>query len=208
MQSSPALTPSFSGGSDTRNLARFAETHGAELRRRIGASPEERLDLDAMMREFQVVLYKLTDIMNVSPEVIAHLQSVSPRRWSGGGQALPNGHLLVILHPFQTQERANITLMEEICHHYFGHQPTRIETNELGLLEREYHKQQEEQAYWTGAAALLPSRALAQAVYRRELDEVIAARFDVSTELVHFRIKTWNLWDEYTAYDTSKRGVN
>lgn len=131
MQSSTALSPSFSGGSDTRNVARFAETHGAELRRRIGASPDERLDLDAMMREFQVVLYKLTDIMNVSAEAIAHLQSISPRRWSGGGQALPNGHLLVILHPFQTQERANITLMEEICHHYFGHQPTRIETNEF-----------------------------------------------------------------------------
>ncbi len=199
----------YPSDTDVRALARFAEQHGGELRKRTKIGGLDRLDPHQLpTNEFRLLFKYPMDITNISPEAREHLQTVTAKQWSGGGLPLPEGFFLVLLNPHQTPERKNITIMEEVAHSYFQHQPTKFIATEEGLVQRVYEKRNEDEAYWTAAAALLPSKAVALAVYRQRRAEEIGAYYGVSVELVHFRIKTWNLWEEYTTYDADARSNN
>ena len=85
-----------------------------------------------------------------------HLLGSASEKWSGGACTLPNGMKLVILNPTHGRSRTNATLMEEICHVFLGHQPNRLSIvtkDERGkVMNRDYRKADEEEAYAVGAA--------------------------------------------------------
>jgi Zn-dependent peptidase ImmA (M78 family) len=91
--------------------------------------------------------------------------------------------------------------MEEICHVFFGHKPSRLLFKEKGpnggIKARDYNHQIEEQAYSVGAAALVPYAALLKFVSREMTSRQIARHFEVSHLLVEYRIKVSRLWQEY-----------
>jgi hypothetical protein len=176
------------------------EDHAAELRRRAGVGPTARLDPRALTTELQIHIVSLDDIHGLSAQDRAHLATVDAKVWSGAGMPLPDGHTLVILHPNQTLERATATIMEEVCHAYFGHTPSQLITLPGGIAKREYHPEAEREAYWTAAAALLPAQVVAKAVWRGAARE-LAADYGVSIDLVEFRVKTLRLWQEYQRSD-------
>ena len=68
---------------------------------------------------------------------------------------------VVILNPNHGRAPTNATLMEEICHVFLGHQPNRLSVvtkDERGrVLNRDYRKADEEQAYGVGEAGLFHS---------------------------------------------------
>ena len=78
--------------------------------------------------------------------------------------------------------------MEEICHLILGHQPSRID--ESG---RSYHHQTEEEAYAIGAATLVPFKDLRDLLESGSSIKAIADRFDVSVQLVNYRIRVVGL---------------
>lgn len=122
---------------------------------------------------------------------IAYLQNNGHLSWSGGvfPDPLPDGTKLCILNPLQSVRRSRITLMEEICHCYFQHEPTTLVLNALGLLVRDFNKRQEEEAYGVGAAVLLPWALLFHRLNKgTDLDE-LAELFDVTVQLLEYRIK-------------------
>lgn len=97
-------------------------------------------------------------------------------------------------HPNQTEERARVTLLEEVAHRFLGHS-----LHKIGQGKRDsYDEAQEKEAYFTAAAVLLPQFDLARALYDGESVGAIAARFGVSSELVEMRIKINNLWHHRT----------
>jgi Zn-dependent peptidase ImmA (M78 family) len=145
-----------------------------------------------------VRVVSLEELAALSSEDRLRLTNLDARVWSGMCVPLPDGSFLAILHPQQTPERANVTLMEEVCHAYFGHKPSRLERQPNGLMKREYDEDAERQAYWTAGATLLPSEVVAKAVWRGQTAEELAAEYGTSTELAEMRIKTLGLWDEYT----------
>lgn len=120
-----------------------------------------------------------------------HLQAIGPRDWSGGvyPKPLPDGSRLCVLNPFQTERRQRITLMEEICHCYFGHQPTALLINAQGLLVRDYDAKQESEAYGVGAAVLLPWALFFPRLNAGAGVEELSEEFDVTRQLVDYRIK-------------------
>jgi hypothetical protein len=120
-----------------------------------------------------------------------HLEAVGSRDWSGGVYPvpLPDGSRLCVLNPFQTARRHRITLMEEICHCYFGHQPTALLINSQGLLVRDYDTKQEAEAYGVGAAVLLPWALFFPRLNGGAAIEDLSEEFDVTTQLVEYRIK-------------------
>lgn len=73
------------------------------------------------------------------------------------------------------------------------------------LYKRIYDDAVEQEAYWTAAAALLPSKAVAMAVYRGETADDLAVRYSVSSELAEMRIKTLGLWSHLTPPPTILR---
>ena len=91
--------------------------------------------------------------------------------------------------------------MEEISHVFLGHKPSRLaitKRNKEGkIIARDYNADIEEEAYGTGAAALIPYLGLRRYVEDGKTSAEIARHFGVSRALVEFRIKVSKLWDTY-----------
>ena len=140
----------------------------------------------------------------LTEETLRHLIIDGKNAWSGGAcsQALPDGRKLIVLNPTHGENRQNATLMEEICHVFLGHKPSRLaikNVNKYGQpIAREYQAEVEEEAYSVGAAALVPYASLRRMVNQGKTSREIARHFNVSRELVEYRIKVSRLWDDYS----------
>ncbi|HEY0657948.1 MAG TPA: ImmA/IrrE family metallo-endopeptidase [Pyrinomonadaceae bacterium] len=139
----------------------------------------------------------------LSEESKSHLLNDGKDAWSGGAcsQFLPDGKKLIILNPTHGENRQNATLMEEICHVFLGHKPSRLAIesyNKQGkVIARDYNAEIEEEAYSVGAAALVPYAALRRFVEQGKTSREIARHFNVSRDLVEYRMKVSRLWEEY-----------
>jgi hypothetical protein len=96
---------------------------------------------------------------------------------------------LCILNPAHPRRRKKITLMEEIAHRHMGHQPSRVITDSIDVKARDYDKACETEAFGIGAATLLPWPQLFGLLNIGSSVPEIAERFDVSRQLVEYRIK-------------------
>lgn len=139
----------------------------------------------------------------LTPETKEHLLGNGKDKWSGGAcsQPLQDGKKLIILNPTHGKKRQNATLMEEICHVFLGHRPSRLavkNTNKQGKpIARDYRENDEEAAYSVGAAALVPYSALRRMIRENKTSAEIARHFNVSRELVEYRLKISRLWKDY-----------
>lgn len=143
----------------------------------------------------------------LSEDTKKHLIGDGRDMWSGGAcsQALPDGRKLIILNPTHGENRQNATLMEEISHVFLGHKPSKLAVttyNKQGQpIAREYQAEIEEEAYSVGAAALVPYSALRRMVELGKTSREIARHFNVSRELVEYRLKVSRLWEEYKNFN-------
>lgn len=141
----------------------------------------------------------------LTEETRSHLIGDGKESWSGGAAShtLPDGTKLIILNPTHGKNRQNATLMEEVCHVFLGHKPSRLaieNRNKDGkIIARDYNHAIEEEAYSTGAAALVPYTALKRMVEQGKTVNEIARHFAVSRALIEYRIKVSRLWDSYKA---------
>lgn len=143
------------------------------------------------------------EVKGLSAKTREHLLGPASESWSGGAcsQKLSDGRKIVILNPNHGPQRTNATLMEEISHVFLGHQPNRLKIvaqDERGrTVSRDYRKADEEAAYATGAAALVPYSALRKSLLEGRTSSEIAKHFHVSRELVEYRLKVTRLWRTY-----------
>jgi hypothetical protein len=167
--------------------------------------------LDEPLNPFDLARYAKLEVVQfdvikdlLSPETLDHLLGAGSNKWSGGasGIPLPNGRKLIILNPTHSPARHQATLMEEICHVFLGHKPSRLEIknqNKKGEeIARDYDEAMEEEAYSVGAAALVPYAGLRDFVRAGKTSREIARHFNVSRELVEYRMKVSRLWKLYT----------
>lgn len=139
----------------------------------------------------------------LSEESKSHLLNDGKDAWSGGAcsQDLPDGKKLIILNPTHGENRQNATLMEEICHVFLGHKPSRLAIESYSkqgkIVARDYNAEIEEEAYSVGAAALVPYAALRRFVVQGKTSREIAGHFKVSRDLVEYRMKVSRLWETY-----------
>ena len=70
-------------------------------------------------------------------------------------------------------------------------------TKDGRIRARDYNQDIEEEAYGTGAAALVPYTGLKRFVREGKTSAEIAKKFNVSRQLVEYRIKVSRLWDDY-----------
>jgi hypothetical protein len=167
--------------------------------------------LDEPLNPFDLARYAKLEVVQfdaikdlLSPETLDHLLGAGSNKWSGGasGIPLPNGRKLIILNPTHSPARHQATLMEEICHVFLGHKPSRLEIknqNKKGEeIARDYDEAMEEEAYSVGAAALVPYAGLRDFVRAGKTSREIAGHFNVSRELVEYRMKVSRLWKLYT----------
>jgi hypothetical protein len=164
---------------------------------------DERLDPFKLARYANLLVIPVDEIKGLSSETLDELLGTGKDKWSGGAAShkLPNGQKLIILNPTHGKNRHNATLMEEVSHVFLGHRPSRlaIENRDRNgnVIARDYNADIEEEAYSTGAAALVPYSSLKRFVEEGKTAAQIARHFNVSRALVEFRIKISRLWDSY-----------
>lgn len=182
----------------TKQFMRYLEEQAMQLRERAGLSSLEPFNPLILVDQAKLELAYPENINHLPPQVLEYVSNVNPKSWSGMGKQLPDGKLLVVLNPNMTIERERVTIMEEVAHIHFEHQPSELIPYPMGFEQRKYNKQIEQEAYWTAGATLLPSKAVALAVWRGETAEDLAIKYEVSVELAEMRIKTLGLWSYYT----------
>lgn len=164
---------------------------------------DEPLDPFALAKYAKLFVATFEQIEGLSESTKKHLLEGGKEMWSGGAASakLPDGRRLIILNPTHGKNRHNATLMEEICHVFLGHKPSRLaikNKNKQGqAIARDYNAEIEEEAYGTGAAALVPYTALKRMVNEGKTAAEISRHFNVSRALVEYRIKISRLWDAY-----------
>ena len=179
------------------------ELHGQAFRDFARVRPGEPLNPFRLASFAGLLVVNFDDVKGLTPEAREHLLGPASERWSGGACSvpLPDGRRIVILNPNHGPTRTNATLMEEISHVFLGHKPSRLkvvcETDQGRTISREYRKADEEQAYATGAAALVPFAALRKFVLEGQTSQQIAKHFRVSRDLVEYRLKVTRLWRLY-----------
>ena len=195
---------------DTENLPPTRKGREYEIRA-VGLRDFAGLERDDdLLNPFDLARYAkllVAEFETIEPLLTAetkeHLLGSGNNKWSGGAcsQPLPDGRKLIILNPTHGKNRQNATLMEEICHVFLGHKPSRLaieNKNAKGeTIARDYHHEIEEQAYSIGAAALVPYSALRRMVNQGKTSREIARHFEVSRDLIEYRIKVSRLWDSY-----------
>jgi Zn-dependent peptidase ImmA (M78 family) len=91
--------------------------------------------------------------------------------------------------------------MEEISHVFLGHKASRLaienRDKDGNVIARDYNADIEEEAYATGAAALVPYAGLKKFIEQGKTTAEIARHYNVSKALVEYRIKISRLWDAY-----------
>ncbi|MEP6706473.1 MAG: ImmA/IrrE family metallo-endopeptidase [Pyrinomonadaceae bacterium] len=163
----------------------------------------EPLDPFALAHFAKLLVVDFQQIEGLTSETRAHLLGEAADKWSGGACAnpLPNGWRIVILNPTHGPQRNRATLMEEVCHVFLGHKANRLAVvapDKRGrTIAREYNHADEEAAYATGAAALVPYIALRRLTLGGKSSRQIARHFEVSRELVEYRLKVTRLWASY-----------
>ena len=165
--------------------------------------PDLPLNPFALARFANLLVVNIEKLKDLSPQTRQHLLGAAADQWSGGAtsRALPDGRKIVILNPTHGRARTNATLMEEICHVFLGHQANRlaiIANDEHGkTLARDYRKADEEAAYATGAAALVPYSSIRKLVLQGKEVSQMAKHFHVSRDLIEYRLKVTRLWKTY-----------
>lgn len=183
----------------SRKLLRQFEQHALRIRRDAGVGVNGRFDPFTHNQDLHVQIAYPDDVEALPGEVKRTISSMDASTWSGGAwpERLPDGNALVMLNPNQTQERARITVMEEVAHLYYKHKPTSL-SMEQGIPRQHYSERDEQEAYWTGAAVLLPSKGVAVAVWLGMSSDDLASAYGTSVELADMRIKTLGLWKHHS----------
>ena len=182
--------------------ARPWEQHATELRQLAGVPDGDKLDPWQLAPKVGLlVLDGEQAFAHLSEEERAHLCGPAQGSWSGGvlPEPLPDGRRVCIINPRHNRQRNRITLMEEIVHRHRNHRPTKITLRENLFQVRDFDEKQEKEAYGVGAAALLP-----WSIFFRYLNQGtdvphLAALFDVSEDLIIYRIKITGAYRLYLA---------
>jgi hypothetical protein len=176
------------------------EPFAQELRSLAGLHESERLCPFALAPKVGLVLVDGHEaIGKLDQKDRSHLQGAGRTEWSGGvcPKPLPDGTFLCIVNPFHSERRNKITLMEEIVHIFRRHTPTQMRCNGNGVSVRGYNKETEAEAYGIGAAALLPWSEFFRALNSGSPASKIAEDFEVTDQLVEYRIKITGAYNVY-----------
>lgn len=157
------------------------------MRAKCKLGPFDRLDPFELADKMNVNVIGPYAIADFDPLTLGHLLNQGSRSWSAGTLKLPNGEHIVVMNPTHDPRRQLPTLMEELVHIELGHNPSELRPDG-SIMVRTFDKTAEQQAYFVGAAALLPGRVLKGARTRGMTVEELANERAVSRELVKFRL--------------------
>jgi len=170
----------------TEHFLRWVEGKAQSLRHVLFLKPLAPLDPWKLAEKMSAKVISPLEIPKLNQACLHQLLSIDPDAWSAGSIRTPEG-MVIVLNPTHPETRKRATLMEELSHLYLGHTPSKLTVVDGWLAVRSFKKTQETEAYWVGAAALVPRAALDRARRNKSNRRVVANYFGVSIQLVSFR---------------------
>jgi len=173
------------------------ERQGRSLRSVLTLNEDVALCPFQLARALGIRLLDPRDLV-MPQESLERLLGESSEEWDAVTVIVPERGALVILNPKRGQLRQRSTLMEEISHLFLRHRPSKIFLNSPGNIAfRGYHEEEEREAYYVAGASLLPYESIKNGLMKGRSIEQIAEQFQVTPQLVKFRVKTTRLWHLY-----------
>ena len=174
------------------------EHNGLDLRDDLGLAADARLPVEAAYSLLPNVRILPHGEVPAALKFIVHFRREGNRSWSGVAVRLP-GDLgeVVIYNDSHPPSRVRATLMEEFFHIRLEHPRSTVRqlSGEDGW--RSYDSRVEEEAYGSGASALVPYCALREMLSGGVQSAGIARHFEVSSKLVEYRMKVTKLYGRY-----------
>jgi len=179
-------------------IAERYDSEAYKIRKRHNFPYDEPLNPYILADSLGIKVVEPNNVSGVSDEDLMAIQSLGAD-WSGLSFSLPDNQIIVILNPYIDEPRKRITLTEEICHFFCGHK-AKVEVNLSGSQEMrflDYARQNEKEAYGIAAATLVPYNALRSEILKEKNIEEMALYFQISPELVEYRLKITRLLNLY-----------
>jgi len=171
-----------------RGFKSRCEQTSKRYRRKLRVSLEEPLPYRQLADDLGVTLWTPGDIPGLDKETVRQLSVTDPGSWSAVTIKLDSRHVVVV-NTAQDERRVPNNVVHELAHIILGHSATRVDISEDGhLWLTTYGRDQESEADWLAASLLLPREGLLSCFSRRRNVEAVAARFQVSVELVRWRL--------------------
>jgi hypothetical protein len=169
------------------NFLVWAENQAQILRRKLLLSPTDNLDPFELAKKMGIIVITPYDVLEIPPNTRNQLLVTDSDGWSAGAICLANGKKIVVMNPTHAITRRRITLMEEISHIHLNHKPSVLKEVGKSLAFRDYKQDCEKEAYWVGAASLLPRSIMFYAQQNEISKSALGKLYTVSERLVTFR---------------------
>jgi hypothetical protein len=183
------------------------EQMAIEFRHDAGVYADD-VPFDPLQLEIEgIEILGLDDIEGLDPQITSYLKGEGAQYWSA--MTVPcdanQERWVIVLNREHDKKRQRPSLMEELWHIMLGHKLTKI-TKIGSQYGRSFDSDDEHDAYYAGAATLLPAAAIRGFVDlpSRNIAD-FSDRFGVSRELIEYRIKRLGLWRRYMGHDVKMR---
>ena len=172
-----------------RGFKSWAERTSLSVRREIGLSAEDPLELVRLANCLDVRLATPKDIPGLPADVLDQLLLFDPWGWSAVS-ACEGDVTVVIYNPRHSKARQSSDITHELAHIILGHQPaTIIMSHDGSMVMRSFNERQEHEANWLAASLLLPRDALISCKQHELTIGDAAHKYGVSEKLVVFRMR-------------------
>ncbi len=176
----------------------------AELfRYELGLSEYEPLN-PFQIRVAGVEVLSLSDVHNIDKKIKNILQPPGKQQWDAMSVPLEEekGKWVVIWNDAQKGGRQNVSLLEEFWHILQGHKLTRI-NKIVDVYGRTFSEVEEHDAYYLASATLLPAKVVQKIVDGKENIAEATEKYEVTKDLIEYRIKRLGLWRKYKGIEVS-----
>lgn len=183
-----------------RGFKAKAERIATEYREKLGIHPCAPLCAFKLAKSLNIIVHEATTFLSGSEDA-NKLSGLADNDcgWSALTMLNKEGKRLIIHNPFHAPARQQSNIMHEIAHIICEHRKKPLpEGINLPFGMRDFDKEQEDEAIYLGATLQLSRPCLLWAKKRNMNNSEIAKYFNVSMEMVNFRMATTGVYKQYT----------
>lgn len=173
------------------------EHNGLDLRDELGVAYDQRLCHHSTFRLIDGVSIFPHGQLPIDQKYIDYFRAPRKKAWSGIAFPVGDNQFYVVYNDSHPVKRIRATLMEEFFHLWLGHPTTTLRCYTDTGAHRSFNNAIENEAYGSGAAALVPYCSLKTHLECGKRITEIADHFEVSDALITFRTKVTRLYRKH-----------
>ncbi|TDD87340.1 ImmA/IrrE family metallo-endopeptidase [Actinomadura darangshiensis] len=183
-----------------RGFKASAEREAVQLRRELGLSPADRLNIQELAANLDVKVVDAGTLIDVGR--LEEIERIQAFAFSAATFAV-NDKNYVVTNPVRTDPRRNSDIAHELSHLILKHELTEIREVD-GVPFRTCQPQEEEQATAFGGTLMLPRPLLLAAASKGMGPQQIANTYEVTLEMARFRYNSTGVEKQVRRFSTSR----